>query len=231
MKTLKESILADMDDVLQSGDDESMKIHILNQLHNKNLYFYNEFLTDTQAFRINKKNGKWIVDLKTSITCYGTENGYVTDGTFSFGVAAKNFTIMPENKNKDCNIKSLKYGPTLVNGIYIIYELPKLKNLNYCPNKIMGDVTIINTGIDTLKYFPEYCQFFELVDNKKLKSLDDICKITIKDGFRIYKNGFKSTQEQIFNNKNINVLNNNPIYILDTPITMPAPVFKINSKK
>ena len=216
MKSLIESILSDMDDVLQSGDDESMKIHILNQLHNKNLYFYNEFLTDTQAFRINKKNGKWIVDLKTSITCYGTENGYVTDGTFSFGVAAKNFTIMPENKNKGCNVKSLKYGPTLVNGMYGIYNLPKLKNLNYCPIKIMGDTTIGYTGINTLKYCPEFIKFLEIVGNKKLKTFD-IPKVTIDDGCRLFNNGFISTEDHVTNSKIS--FNKSPYLILDTPRT------------
>lgn len=216
MKSLRESLLADMDDVLQQGDDESMKIHILNQLHNKKLYYYNEFLTDNQAFKINKKNGQWIVDLKTSITCYGTENGYVTDGTFSFGVAAKNFLIMPENKNKSCNIKSLKYGPTLVNGMYDIYNLPKLKNLKYCPIKIMGDTTIGYTGINTLKYFPEYCQFFELVSNKKLKTFD-ISKVTINNGCRLFNNGFISTEDHLTNSKI--TFKNSPYFILDTPRT------------
>lgn len=217
MKTLKESILADMDDVLQQGDDESMKIHILNQLHNKKLYCYNEFMSDNQAFRINKKGNKWIVDLKTSITCFGTENGYVTDGTFSFGLAAANFTIMPIDRNTDCNIKSLKYGPTLVNGIYSIHELPKLKNLKYCPVKIMGDVTIGYTGINTLKYCPEFIKYLEIVGNKKLKTFD-IPKVTVEDGCRLFNNGFISTEDHLTNSK-ITFKKSPYYFILDTPRT------------
>ena len=216
MKSLYEGILADIDDVLQQGDDESMKIHILNQLHNKKLYYYNEFIPDNQAFRINKKGNKWIVDLKASITCFGTENGYVTDGTFSFGVAAGNFTIMPINKNTDCNVKSLKYGPTLVNGIYSIYELHKLKNLKYCPVKIMSDVTIGYTGINTLKYCPEFIRYLEIVGNKKLKTFD-IPKVTIEDGCRLFNNGFISTEDHLTNSKI--TFKNSPYLILDTPRT------------
>ena len=191
MKTLKESILADIDDTLKQGDDEIMRQHILDRLQNKDLYWYNRIIPDDKSFRIYKKGKKWIVDLKVNFACYGTEDGYLTDGTFEFGVAAASFTIANKNIGKPLNIKSLKYGPTLVNHNFSIMDCPKLKNLRYCPKKVMENIVIGDTGITTLKYFPEYCDFAEIVHNTNLKEFD-AKDITLKSGIRIYKNGFDS---------------------------------------
>lgn len=208
MKTLYEGILSDMDDVLSTGDDEVMKAHILDQLHNKNLYWYNSMIPDKDAFIIKKKGNKWIVDLKISFCCYGTSNGYITDGTFTFGVAAKSFTITPnEYESKYCSIKSLKYCPTLVNGNFSIMDCPKLKNLHYCPKKVISNIVIGNTGITTLKYFPEVSYFIEIVHNKKLTSFD-ICKTASRFGIRLQKNGFESDKNTVIDNSNLSIIMN-----------------------
>lgn len=214
MKNLYESILDDIDDALAKGDDDVMRQHILDQLHNENLYWYNKLMPDDRSFRIYKKGNKWIVDLKVNFACYGTEDGYLTDGTFEFGVAAVSFTIANKNIGKPLNIKSLKYGPTLVNHNLSIMDCPKLKNLRYCPKKVMENIVIGNTGITTLKYFPEYCDFAEIVYNKNLKEFD-AKNITLKSGIRIYKNGFYS--KSLLNNwgNTCNFINDFPTIILD----------------
>ena len=191
MKHLYESILDDIDDTLKQGDDDVMRLHILDQLQNEDLYWYNKLIPIDKAFRIHKKGKKWIVDLKINFTCYGTEDGYLTDGTFEFGVAASSFSLINKNIGKPLNIKSLKYGPTLVNHNFSIMDCPKLKNLRYCPKKVMENIVIGDTGITTLKYFPEYCDFAEIVHNTNLKEFD-MKDITLKSGIRIYKNGFNS---------------------------------------
>ena len=48
------------------------------------------------------------------------------------------------------NIKSLKYGPTLVNHNLSIMDCPKLKNLRYCPKKVMENIVIGDTGKITI---------------------------------------------------------------------------------
>jgi hypothetical protein len=215
MKNLYESILGDMDDVINKGDDDVAKTHILEQLHDRTLYWYPKAIPDDKAFIIKKKGNKWIVDLKTNFTCYGTKEGYVTDGSFSFGVAAKDFIIMGggENNTGKCNIKSLKYGPYLVNGQYCMIDCIKLKNLNYCPKKVMDNIVIADTNINTLKYFPEYVKFVEITHNKNIKAFD-ICPTSIKDGIRLHNNGFKSNKTTISDSKII-FLSPNPVLILD----------------
>lgn len=216
MKHLYESILDDIDDALVKGDDDVMRQHILDQLHDKKLYSYFSMAKDSDAFIIKKKGNKWIVDVKVHLTCYGTKEGYVTDGTFSFGVCGQNFIIMSDYNTK-CGVKSLKYGPTLVNGTYCIMDCPKLKNLRYCPQKVMGDSTISYSGITTLKYFPEYIKFVELIGLDKLKTFD-ICPTTLKEGIRIQRNGFESDADTVFKSK-VRFLNNpSTCIILDKPI-------------
>lgn len=215
MKTLKESILTDMDDIINKGDDDIAKAHILEQLHDRTLYWYSKAIPDDKAFIIKKKDNKWIVNLKINFTCYGTKEGYVTDGSFSFGVAAKDFIIMGggENNIGKCNIKSLKYGPNLINGQYCIIDCVKLKNLNYCPKKVMDNIVIADTNINTLKYFPEYAKFVEIMHNKNIKEFD-ICPTSIKEGIRLQNNGFKSNRNTISDSK-INFLSSNPFLLPD----------------
>lgn len=215
MKTLYEGILSDMDDVLSSGDDEVMKAHILDQLHNQYLYWYNTMIPDKDAFIIKKKGNKWIVDLKTNFACYGATE-YITDGTFEFGVAARDFTIhtfIDYEKPTRAKLKSLKYGPKLVNNKFSILGMTNLKNLRYCPKKVIEDIVIGETGITTLKYFPEYCRTAEIVYNKKLKDFD-IQDVAIKSCVRLMNNGFESTKAQVRNSK-CKFIDDYPIIICD----------------
>ena len=209
-----EGLLADMDDTLKAGNDEIMRQHILDQLQNDDLYWYNKHIPIDKAFRIHKKGKKWIVDLKVNFTCYGTEDGYLTDGSFEFGVAAASFSIINKNIGKPLNIKSLKYGPTLVNHNLSIMDCPKLKNLRYCPEKVMENIVIGDTGITTLKYFPEYCDFAEIVHNTNLKEFD-AKDITLKSGIRIYKNGFNSKLLKNNLDNKCNFIDDFPTIILD----------------
>lgn len=220
MKTLKESVLSDMEETLSKGDDDIVKKHIYNLLGNKEWFNFG-FLTQpiNKQVILQKKGKKWIVDVKRNITCY-CPNGYITDGSFEFNTIGGNFIIINNNdlgKNIS-NCKSLKYGPKIVNNYFCINNCPNLKDLKYCPEKVIDSVVIGYTGVETLKYFPEYSVFVELAGNKNLKNMDDTTNnVFIKDGIRIINNGFKSSMQNIKNCK-WKFISKNPYFIFDNEI-------------
>jgi hypothetical protein len=133
MKTLHESILADMEDTLNVGDDEVMRLHILKQLRDPNLYYVNQYRSDDELFYIFKNRGRWLVDVKDYITCFCNEDGELTDGSFKFNCIQRNFTIGSNDTHSmkpiDCTCKSLKYGPNAVYGdLYIDIKYMNQKN-------------------------------------------------------------------------------------------------------
>ena len=199
MKTLKESLLDDIDNTLKTGDDELAKEHIYNLLRDEKWFNFGalgiHFLGNSieKLVILKKKGKKWLVDVRHSIECY-CPNGYITDGSFEFDIIGKDF-IISENAQK--RLKSLKYGPKLVNWGYCIMDCPKLKNLKYCPEKVVDKMVIGYTGINTLKYFPEYCGFAEIIGNKNLKDLKDTTNAAIINGARITLNGFSSSESDM----------------------------------
>lgn len=223
--SLKESLLADIDDTLKSGAndlDEVAKEHIYKLLANEEWFDVGFFSRSYDYNRIKqkvilkKKGKKWFVDVAGSITCYCPE-GYITDGSFEFNNVSGDFKIFSNQTNSTCNCKSLKYGPKLVGNNLRIMGCPKLKNLKYCPLKVRDSITISYTGIETLKYFPEYSLFVEIINNKNLKNIDSTDNVNIKDGVRIIDNGFNSTIKDIKNCK-WKIINKNPYFSLDTAI-------------
>lgn len=206
MKSLKESLLSDMEETLSKGDDEIAKEHIYRLLDNKEWFSFGIGIKGYDHIKnkviLHKKGKKWIVDVKRNITCY-CPNGYITDGSFEFNTIGRDFIITnKESTGNICNCKSLKYGPKLVNNHFCIYYCPNLKNLKYCPEKVMDSIVIGYTGIETLKYFPEYSVFVELVGNKNIKNLNDTTDdVFIQDGIRIINNGFKSSMKDLKNCK------------------------------
>ena len=194
MKTLYEGILGDMEDTLKSGDDAVMMLHILEQLHDLNLYYYNPYLSDDKIFDIYKNSGRWIVDVKGTITCYCTKDGELTDGTFKFGCIDGSFNVFRED-GEDCPCTSFKYGPTTVYGDLYITGCPKLKYLKGCPRIVFGDITINKTGLTTLKYFPITCNHLYLVKNKDLNTTKGARRCDIKNNITAIKNGFVSDIE------------------------------------
>lgn len=188
MKNLYESILNDIESTLKQGDDIAAKQHILDQLHDTELYEYDNWAEDEEPFNIYKKNNKWFVDTNIAFTCKCNAKGELTDGTFSFGTAFDDFFI--GRYDKPCPLKSLKYGPTEVKGVGIfkISLCPNLKNLKYCPT-IVHNITIQSTGITTLKYFPKECNVVKIENNKRLTNLSDLKPCNIKSFLSIKGNG------------------------------------------
>lgn len=191
---INEGILGNADDVLSQGDDEVMKLHILEQLHDLNLYYYNPYLSDDKIFNIFKNRGRWIVDVKGAITCYCTKDGELTDGTFKFGSIDGSFNVFRED-DEDCPCTSFKYRPTTVYGDLYITKCPKLKDLKGCPRIVFGDLTINKTGLTTLKYFPITCKHLYLIENKDLKTTKGARRCDIKGCITAVKNGFTSDIE------------------------------------
>lgn len=217
MKTLKESLLDDIDNTLKTGDDELAKEHIYNLLRDKNWFDFGalgiHYLEKSieKLVRLKKKGKKWLVDVHHSITCC-CPNGYITDGSFEFDTIGKDFAINVTSTQE--RLKSLKYGPKLVNWGYYIMDCPKLKNLKYCPEKVVDKMVIAYTGINTLKYFPKYCGFVELVGNKNLKDLKDTTNAAIINGARIILNGFSSSESDMDDCK-WQFINSNAQFIYD----------------
>lgn len=205
MKTLKESLLDNIEDNLAGGEDIAMRLHILKQLRDPNLYYVNQHWSDDELFYIFKNRGRWLVDVKDYITCFCNENGELTDGSFSFNSIKRHFTIGSNDVHSmtpiDCTCKSLKYGPTVVYGDLYITGCPKLKDLKDCPRHVGGEVAINNTGITTLKYFPSTCENVRVVNNKDLKTLKDAKRCNIKKQINIMHNGAEITSDIIRDSK------------------------------
>lgn len=218
--SLKESLLADIDDTIKSGADdldEVAKEHIYKLLANEEWFevgfFSRSYDSIKKKVTLRKKGKKWFVDVAGSITCYCPE-GYITDGSFEFDNVSGDFKIFSKQQKGTCNCKSLKYGPKSVGTNLRIIDCPELKNLKYCPEKVRDSITISYTGIETLKYFPEYSMFVEIINNKNLKNIDSTDNVNIKDGVKIINNGFKSTIKDIKKWK-WKIVNKHPYFLFD----------------
>lgn len=198
MKTLYEGILSDIDSTLSIGDDEIVKIHILDELHNPNKYYHFSNGNDDKYFNIFKHRNKWIVDVNGFINCY-CPDGYITDGSFEFGTIQKDFMICAADDGDICNCKSLKYGPKIVYGCYTVDGCKDLEDLKYCPTQVLDEVLIRDTGITTIKYFPKSCYAAKIINNKNLKSLKGAKPCRVKRQIFIVGNGIDTTKDMLMN--------------------------------
>lgn len=198
MKTLKESIITSTEKKVKGVGDVIDSEVIRDKLVNSGWYFFG--FNDNKhgdIFNIYKKNGKWTVDVKGPMTCYGTPDGDITDGTFRFGTIDGTFRIthVPAS-TKLCQVKSLKNCPTEVKGSFEIWSSEYLKDLKDCPKHVHDSVIIYETPIKTLKHFPIWIgRNVLIVKNKNLKGVDDtkFCKI-MGTSIEFEKNGFVSTE-------------------------------------
>lgn len=224
MKTLYESILGNTKDRVKSVSDDVQKDIIYDKLINSGWYEFGfRGKTPTEIFKIYKKHGKWTVDVNGPMTCYGTEDGGITDGTFRFGVIDSNFTLSsPPSDSRKCQVKSLKYGPSDVKGSFYIWDSEYLKDLRDCPKYVHESVIISYTPITTLKYFPIYVGRNVLIEeNKNLKRVDDtkLCKI-MGTSVEIRRNGFVTT-ERTYNDINWEIVGGFKCFRYDKSIASP----------
>lgn len=198
MKTLKESILDDIDVQMQQGDEWAETQPILDLLHNPKWFTISSHTSDEDYFEIRKHRGMWTVDVKSKglyIICHCPE-GYITDGSFRFGSADAMFCIAAQDDDEKCKCKSLKYGPTAAKDLQIA-DCPDLKDLKDCPRNVYQELFINNCGINTLKYLPVVAyDKVTIKGNKELKSLNKAKKITTKNVY-FANNGFECTNDMI----------------------------------
>lgn len=198
---IDEGVLGDVDDILQQGDDEVAREHIIAQLTNPNLYYINRHTQFDKVFNIYKKRGKWIVDVNGFITCFCTEDGYITDGTYEFGTVSGPFSVTNNDDvcEDKCRCKSLQYGPTMCKSDWTIENCPDLKDLKHCPKMVHGTASVTNTGIETVKYFPTYCEVAQFIGNDNLTTLKGAKRCTVARQIYFMCNGADITTDMIRN--------------------------------
>ena len=92
------SILGDIEDTLSRGEDEIMIMEIERKLQDDNIYYFHYNKVNQKPYTIKKVRGKWVVDALGDLTILGvTDNGCVTDGSFSFGTVNGNYIISIPN--------------------------------------------------------------------------------------------------------------------------------------
>lgn len=200
MKTLKESLLSDIETNMAKGkeaEEDIIKEQILNFILTSGVYEYNNFTASDKLFNIYKKRNKWYVDVNSYITCYCTEDGHITDGTFSFGTVKGDFVVTNKNGNTQCPCVSLNGCPEIVKGSFYIMNSPNLKDLKGCPKNVFYEILIQKTGITTLKYFPVTATTVTIIDNKELKTLNKAGRCYIETLVKIYNNGIPFTKGDI----------------------------------
>lgn len=199
MNTLKESLLSKTQIKVSAASETIDKETIKDKLINSGWY---QFLCKRDAdpdtyLNIYKKYGKWVVDVDCGMNCYGTQDGYVTDGSFRFGTINGEYNISSEPTDREkSHICDLKYGPVRVEGGFSIFGNDKLKNLKDCPKYVLDGIIIHDTNITTLKYFPIYCAGSVYIsNNKQLKTVTDTKFANIEAPSVAFKdNGFVSTE-------------------------------------
>lgn len=193
---INEGLLRGMEDTLDKGQEDLDAIAmqgIENKLKDQNLYYIHNINKNRPDYEIKKVRGKWVVDVNGDLTVYGMGE-CVTDGSFSFGVVKGQYMISCGWDNKI--FKSLQYGPKEVQSHMMIYWGENLKSLQYCPKTIHGDFELNATGIETLKYFPDFVHGrIRISDCMKLKDFTKLHKCHVGQYIRIFHNGAKTTEE------------------------------------
>ena len=189
MKTLKHILegIFDKGNKKLVGDDLEIEA-IKEKLRNRENYCFDERdYENLDKFKFTKRGGKWTVDIDSWITCYPKDGGDVTDGTFKFG-RVNRFVVR--------NASSLKYAPKEVVGEVLIYDCPNLKDLKDCPNIVIGNFNVFDTGITTLKYFPRIIRgCVSVFSNKELKTFKGLKQTMIDGTVKVIDNGIPSKRQ------------------------------------
>jgi hypothetical protein len=193
---ISEGLLAGQDATLDRGQDDLDAVAIQDiekKLLDTNKYYIHNPNKKLEDYRIRKTRGKWVVDINGDLTVYGMDEA-ITDGSFSFGFVLGQYCVSCGYDNT--TLKSLQYGPKEVGGNMLIFWGEKLKDLQYCPERIHGDFEINASGIETLKYFPKFVgRNIRIADCMNLKDLKKIGKSRVMGKLRIGNNFAKATEE------------------------------------
>ena len=145
MKTLKESLLSDIDDILDDGD---VKVpHVLIQEYLENNYRGNWTISKRPD-----KDGKFIVNSRGEVHHKGNNNR-LTNDMFKWGKVKKFIIKFPQDLESlegcprevvefQCisteKLKTLEGGPEICKGDYLIQFAKSLESLKGAPEKIGG---------------------------------------------------------------------------------------------
>lgn len=130
-----------------------------------------------------------------------------------------NITEIPLNFNKvkgkfcipNTKIKSLKGCPKYIGGHFELYFCQDLKNFEYGPTYVGGDIDAFSTGIESLKGLPDVINRNLDLSSSRLTSLKHSPKI-INGQFDVSNNKLDSVEgieETIFNGKYLDLRFNN----------------------
>jgi hypothetical protein len=137
MKTLKESLLNDIETTLDKGNTNIKKIIKQFLDTNYKIVTYNgKFIISAKP----DKDGLYNVSTNGSVYIIHRDLEELTNGLFKFTNIRGSFDISGSK-----NLKTLKNGPIRVLGEFNISRCTSLDSLEYCPNNVAGDFTCLGT--------------------------------------------------------------------------------------
>lgn len=137
MKSLKESLLDNMETVMNSGNANIKKV--IKQFLDTNY----RVMTNTGKFIISAKpdkDGLYNVSSPASVYTRTNDLEELTNELFKFTNIHGSFEIGGSK-----SLKTLKNGPISVFGDFNISKCTSLDSLEYCPRNVAGDFTCLGT--------------------------------------------------------------------------------------
>lgn len=197
MKTLKESILADMDDTLVRGDKEADYLAVMNVI-NKDYKLYKKYKSDITVVG-KSESGKILINGKGKIEFINKTAKSVVNDIFEWNEIEGEFmcfkcnieslegfprkvdasNILGKcaiNVNQCKNLKTLKDAPDIVFGDFYCIACDSLTSLEGAPEKMGGDFFCGQCdSLKTLKGAPKYLSGeFSCSGCKNLESLEGV---------------------------------------------------------
>lgn len=170
MKTLRESLLDDMEDVIARGDD-TIKDNIYQFIHD------NYYINNKKDLTFTKQaNGKYLVSVKhdTAIRS-NTTIKKLTNDLFEFDYIDGFFSI------EAAEIETLEGGPKKIDGWFGCQYCDKLKTLEYAPTNAKAIYCKYCENLVSLKGCPKKVYGFNCTGCNSLKDLSDGPKEVVYD--------------------------------------------------
>lgn len=137
MKTLKESLLNDIESTLDKGNTNIRKV--IKQFLDTN-YKVTNFKGKFTVSAKPDKDGLYNVSSNGSVYLMHNDLEELTNGMFKFTNIRGSFNISGSK-----SLKTLKNGPISVLGEFNISRCTSLDSLDYCPRTVAGDFTCFGT--------------------------------------------------------------------------------------
>lgn len=194
MKTLKESILADIEDTIKSGDATADYLAAMEAV-NKDYRLYKKYKSSISIVG-KTESGKLLIDGKGKIEFTNKSATSIVNDVFEWNEIDGEFLVYNKNitslegfprkvYNKDLNrcaininqckkLKTLKGAPNVVFGAFYCMGCDSLESLEGAPEKVCGEFNCrYCNSLKTLKGAPKYISGdFNCADCKSLESLE-----------------------------------------------------------